>query len=67
MFKKIRAYYMEFALILGAVAIVTVVILTFSGPQIGGVFSSVTSGLGRVVKSPSLLQNLLQMKRKPRI
>lgn len=46
MFKKMRAYYMEFALILGAVAIVTVVMLTFSGPQTGNVFSSVTSGLG---------------------
>ena len=35
----------EYALILVLVAVVVIAILTVLGPQIGGVFSSVTSGL----------------------
>ena len=36
----------EYALILVLVAVVVIAILTVLGPQIGGVFSDVTSGLG---------------------
>jgi pilus assembly protein Flp/PilA len=36
----------EYALILVLVAVVVIAILTVLGPQIGAVFSSVTSGLG---------------------
>ena len=35
----------EYALILVLVAVVVIAILTVLGPQIGGVFSDVTSGL----------------------
>lgn len=36
----------EYALILVLVAVVVIAILTLLGPQIGNVFSRVTSGLG---------------------
>ncbi len=37
----------EYALILVLVAIVVIAILTILGPQIGNIFSRITSGLGQ--------------------